>query len=566
MSQMRPKLSLILPLLLTALTLLSGCVSNSDSAGSPELKAIDLSAGALEPAFDAKTTSYIVRVDEAIDKIQIAPFQTHYLASTEINGTRVANGQYSPPISLAPGENLVELRVTAQDGVIEKSYFLNIIRGPYEPTTPSGGTPDNNDGQDNGDNGAPISGNLPAPSGGDYAPGSDFLYQAYYLKATNPSRDAKFGSKVAAYGNTIVVGAPREDGAKGAAYVFVESGDSISAPLRLQPADLNNDDHFGNGIAIEGTTLVISATHKDSGAYNAGAVYTYQYQNGGWKLVDTLTPSQPGHDHRFGAVLRLSGNTLAVATLRNSADNGGGVYVYTRNGNGWQEQAYIHPDRFGSHDIYSRNIDLKGDVLVIGSFSPDDQCRGGTGDPGSVTTYTRTGNYWQHQSTLYAPSPDAADRFGYSVSLDGNRLAVGAMCDDGESNANTQQGAAYIFTHQGTRWIPQQTIRASGGTAHSLFGDEVILRGNTLVASASYESSTGLNAAGAIYVFREQGGHWVEKNTLRANNLGENDRFGQALDVSGGKIIVGAPEEDSGSTSNENDNSSSHAGAVYVFK
>ncbi|MGV6859333.1 MAG: cadherin-like beta sandwich domain-containing protein [bacterium] len=595
MSSLVTKLFL-LPIM--AILALAGCVSNSDSAGSPKLKAIDLSAGALEPAFAPDTTSYVVHLDQGIDKIQVAPIQSHYLASTTIEGTRIANGQYSAPIALSLGNNLVELEVTAQDGVVKRTYFLNIIRGEGDPApsgTPgddsnnggSGGSGDNNDGNggDSGDNGdgnqggsdgdnggdtppPTDDGSLPAPSGSRNAPGSNFLYQAYYLKAPAPAKEAKFGSKVAVFGNTIVVGAPKEDSAKGAVYVFAEEGGNLNAPVRLQPGDLKQEDRFGNGLAIDGNTLVIGATGKDQGANNAGAVYTYRYQNGSWQQVDTLLPSEPGKKHRFGTTLSLSGSTLAVSTLRNAADNndGGGVYIYTRNGDGWKLQDYIHPDFIGSHDTYSHNIDLEGSTLAIGSFSPDQQCQVSNGDPGSVEIYTRNGNQWQFSDIVLAPSGNASDRFGYSVDLDNGKLAVGAMCEDGEGNGETQRGAAYVFQQQGNSWVHQQTVRASNGSSHSLFGDEVKLRGNTLVVSASYDSSTGLSAAGAIYVYRNNGGTWQETNILRASNLGKNDRFGQAMAVGGEKIVVGAPDEDGGDPNDETNNSRSHAGAVYVFK
>jgi uncharacterized repeat protein (TIGR02543 family) len=55
---------------------------------------------------------------------------------------------------------------------------------------------------------------------------------------------------------------------------------------------------------------------------------------------------------------------------------------------------------------------------------------------------------------------------------------------------------------------------------------------------------------------------------LKASNTGANDAFGASVAVSGNTVVVGAPNEDSGSTGingNGADNSAESAGAVYVF-
>ena len=44
------------------------------------------------------------------------------------------------------------------------------------------------------------------------------------------------------------------------------------------------------------------------------------------------------------------------------------------------------------------------------------------------------------------PGLEAGDRFGYSVSLSGQALAVGVSSDDGDANGSTDAGAAYLFT------------------------------------------------------------------------------------------------------------------------
>ena len=50
------------------------------------------------------------------------------------------------------------------------------------------------------------------------------------------------------------------------------------------------------------------------------------------------------------------------------------------------------------------------------------------------------------------------DHFGESVSLDGDRLAVGAVGDDGHNNSHPDAGATYIFGQNGDSWDLDQEI------------------------------------------------------------------------------------------------------------
>ncbi len=78
------------------------------------------------------------------------------------------------------------------------------------------------------------------------------------------------------------------------------------------------------------------------------------------------------------------------------------------------------------------------------------------------------------------------------------------------------------------------------------------------------------NGAGAVYVFTRSGTTWSQQAYIKASNTGANDEFGWsvALAADGNTLAVGAYQEDSNATGvngNQNNNSASRAGAVYVF-
>jgi len=123
-------------------------------------------------------------------------------------------------------------------------------------------------------------------------------------------------------------------------------------------------------------------------------------------------------------------------------------------------------------------------------------------------------------------------------------------------------------------------LKASNTGAGSRFGASVSLSGDTLAVGAIHESSaaTGVNGdqnssaasgSGAVYVFTRSAGVWSQQAYLKASNTATNDLFGFSVSVFGDTLAVGAPGEASAATGVDGDQSSDAArgsGAVYVLR
>ncbi len=232
-----------------------------------------------------------------------------------------------------------------------------------------------------------------------------------------------------------------------------------------------------------------------------------------------------------------------------------------------------------------------------------DETTAGNAAPGAgaVYVYTRSGTTWTQQAYIKASNPGAGDQFGTSVALssDGITLAVGATGEDGArtgvtasivdettaGNAAPSAGAVYVYTRSGTTWTQEAYIKASNTGVLDLFGFSVSLSGdgNILAVGAIGESSavTGIGGnqadntapdAGAVYVFtRSIAATWTQQAYVKASNTGSGDHFGTsaALSSDGTTLAVGATGEDSSATGiggNQADNSTAGAGAVYVLQ
>ncbi len=115
--------------------------------------------------------------------------------------------------------------------------------------------------------------------------------------------------------------------------------------------------------------------------------------------------------------------------------------------------------------------------------------------------------------------------------------ATGVNGDQADNSAGNS-GAAYVFTRDSTTWTQQAYLKASNTEANDYFGYSVTISGDTLVVGAPYEDSaaTGVDGeqkynlaadSGAAYVFTRGGTTWSQQAYLKASNTGSNDYFRQ---------------------------------------
>lgn len=187
------------------------------------------------------------------------------------------------------------------------------------------------------------------------------------------------------------------------------------------------------------------------------------------------------------------------------------LHVYTHNTalNQWDYEGSI--DHTGALDIGCVSVD--GDTIAIGrnfatSFGVD-----------GVDIYRRGFNgQWTHEAFLLPADNFPGNQFGASVSLAGDRLAVGAPRDDpdDEIHAWEGKGSVYIYDRANGAWGLTEKVDAADGEQGDDFGASVAVRstpsGWHLVVGAPDHSTDagGINLAGAVYAFQNSGGGWQQ--------------------------------------------------------
>jgi acetyltransferase-like isoleucine patch superfamily enzyme len=146
-----------------------------------------------------------------------------------------------------------------------------------------------------------------------------------------------------------------------------------------------------------------------------------------------------------------------------------------------------------TQDQFGYSVAIDGDTAVIGSPWDDDAAI----NSGSVYVFTRSGTTWTQQAKLTASDADLADLFGFSVALAGDTVVMGAYSNN---DAGENSGSAYVFTRSGTTWTQQAKLTASDATLGYRFGGSVALASDTAVIGSTVHSANGF-AKGAAYVF-----------------------------------------------------------------
>ena len=202
------------------------------------------------------------------------------------------------------------------------------------------------------------------------------LSQVAYLKASNTGVGDAFGSAVDLTDTTVAVGAPYEDSGfsgnssilesdnsldnAGAVYTFVNNGTVWVQSAFLKSSRPDNQDRFGEDLAIESNTLVIAAPSEDgsntviseavfdNATNDGGAVFIFQNMTdaesnnmGRWNQQLAVRGTLPDAGDSFGSSVSLGDGTLAVGApgessnpqpVANPADNSlagaGAVFVF----------------------------------------------------------------------------------------------------------------------------------------------------------------------------------------------------------------------------------------------
>lgn len=367
------------------------------------------------------------------------------------------------------------------------------------------------------------------------------------LTASNADTFDRFGIAVQIRGDLAIVGAYLDEGDganSGSAYIFARQPDGtwIEQDV-LTPNDGAGGDWFGVSVDVDGERALVGAQFHDAQGSNSGAAYVFEQEpDRSWMQVAKLVPADSATSDWCGHSVALDGDTAVIsAQLDDDAGaDAGAAYVFARNNDGsWSEQDKLIASDGAAGDEFGTNVAIHGDLIVVGARWAD--LTGVGSDAGAAWVFHRDGDNWSEEAKLTASDATANDEFGFAVSVDTDTIVVGARLED---EAGTNAGAAYVYASDGQdNWTETAKLFGADTAPDDRFGESVSIDNQRIVIGARQHDAAGADA-GAAHVFQESPAGWDEVAKLQSDDLAPMDFFGIYVAIDGPHVIVGANLDD----------------------
>lgn len=310
------------------------------------------------------------------------------------------------------------------------------------------------------------------------------------------------------------------------------------------------DNLFGGTVAIDSDVIVV----RDSTAFDSsGAASVFRFDGAQWRLETVLAMPELG-DRNFASSLAIQGDLLVLGSYHEDgrAPRSGAVHVYqydTDSGE-WRHTARLLASDGATSDLFGWSVSIDGSAILVGAVSDD--IPGGI-DAGSAYVFRKDGDFWREEAQLTDPDGALGDAFGGSVALRGDVAVVAAP---NKHHSDVGQGSVFVFNHSGGTWVLNQELVAFDSIGNQELGHSISLVNDVLLVGAPLDN----NGAGAAYIFRYADGTWMGEARLTAvDGVGPYRFFGisASLDADGKVAIIGASDDFA---------LGFEAGAAYVFR
>ena len=336
-------------------------------------------------------------------------------------------------------------------------------------------------------------------------------------------------------------------------------------------------DNFGYAVGISGDYAIVGAPYDDVGQNNSGAAYIYHREGNQWVKEAKIKATNPVQSEYFGWAVDIDGNTAVIGTNQGR----GAVYIFERNNVNWSKRHKFSPCN-DSNAKFGNSVSISGHTIVVGApYNQGD-------DYGSVFIYVRGENVWEEQEEI-KDNVYAKQRFGFSVSIDGNHIVVGTPYAIHPNNNSYFYNSVALYVRNDNSWTQLDKVSKFSSSGNNDFGYSVSISGqyiivgsnhrniinpykisnaNTLLSLSSFSppdsaKSFGYqisisgnyavigayndnnNYSGSIFIYEliENGWKFHSKIIPENVNTKESNHFGQAVAISGSTVIGSDPEK-----------------------
>jgi Secretion system C-terminal sorting domain len=349
-----------------------------------------------------------------------------------------------------------------------------------------------------------------------------------------------FSVSLSSGGSRVAIGAPFNDG-NGAFAGHVRIYEWIGGSWAQVGADIDGEvpgDQSGVSISLslDGNRIAIGAPFNDGNGDNAGHVRIYEWIGGSWTQVGAVIDGEaPGDISGVSVSLSSNGSRVAIGAQRNdgNGDNAGHVRVYDWIAGNWTQVGEdIDGETEGDRTGYSVSLSSNGSRVAIGAIRND-----GNGDnAGHVRIYEWIGGSWtQVGADIDGEAPEDISGVSVSLSSNGNRVAIGARGNDGNGD---NAGHVRVYDWIAGNWT-QVGEDIDGEEAGDLSGGSISLSldGNRLAIGAHYND----DKTGHVRVYDWDEDNWTQVGIdINGEEVDDQSGYSISLASDGSKLAIGA--------------------------
>ena len=309
--------------------------------------------------------------------------------------------------------------------------------------------------------------------------------------------------------------------------------------VKLVPSGTTDEDWLVHS-AVDGDAMVVGSLFGDGAAPGSGAVHVYRRaDDGSWNEEAELIGNDVGSGFWFGKHVGIDGACIVVGAPQEWLGTTGAAYVFRHDGNSWRQEAKLLPGDMPAGGRFGAGVSVDGDRIIVGAYLAQ--------GIGQAYVYERDSGQWVERARL--PSPGGVWHFAsHSVAIRGDHAIAGSPFDPERGDG---AGAAFTYRRADGTWALEQKLVAADGVASDQFGWWADSDGNQVIVGAPEKGQMG-----AAYIFDRTGSTWVQETKLLADDAGPGDAFGYWCSIEGEWAAVGARGADA---------SGLDSGAAYLF-
>ena len=347
-----------------------------------------------------------------------------------------------------------------------------------------------------------------APTG--YAPDGSKTGEAYVYDATDlsaaptviesPNSDQQFAGEVSVSNDKVFVAHREEDNQKGAVYVY-DATDLSATPTKITAPDAEEYDQFGRGLSAFGDTVVVGAWRDDEGSStDVGSLYVYDATD--LSAAPTkLTHSNAEVQDYLGRSVAVTENHVIASAYgvdgtgtgpNGNAPNGGAVYVWDKSDLSAAPTKLTLAEE--GNVLLGWNVSAHGNTLLASNHSDNNY-------QGAAWVYDLS-DLSVAPTKLTSPSGQPWDFFGAGDDTDGivvhgDTIVIGAKGD------HSNRGAVFVYDATDLSAAPTELINPHN-TTHPLFACSVSVFGDMLVVGSergTLDGNVDADYVGKVYVY-----------------------------------------------------------------